>query len=88
MDRIPMTASGYKALEEEISHLKLVERPAGPLLDVGKLCREGFVHLGYPLVEPVYTAGGPSFRGGGARARTCPGSIQAAMTIEIVYCVQ
>ena len=28
MDRIPMTASGYKALEDEISHLKLVERPA------------------------------------------------------------
>ena len=28
MDRIPMTASGYKALEEEISHLKMVERPA------------------------------------------------------------
>ena len=28
MDRIPMTASGYKALEDEITHLKLVERPA------------------------------------------------------------
>ena len=28
MDRIPMTASGYKALEDEISQLKLVERPA------------------------------------------------------------
>jgi transcription elongation factor GreA len=28
MDRIPMTASGYKALEDEISHLKVVERPA------------------------------------------------------------
>ena len=27
MDRIPMTASGYKALEDEIQHLKLVERP-------------------------------------------------------------
>ena len=28
MDRIPMTASGYKALEDEISQLKLIERPA------------------------------------------------------------
>ena len=28
MDRIPMTAAGYKALEEEITHLKVVERPA------------------------------------------------------------
>jgi len=28
MDRIPMTASGYKALEDEISQLKLGERPA------------------------------------------------------------
>jgi len=27
MERIPMTAEGYKALEEEISHLKVVERP-------------------------------------------------------------
>ena len=27
MDRIPMTAAGYKALEDEIQHLKLVERP-------------------------------------------------------------
>ena len=27
MDRIPMTAGGYKALEDEIQHLKLVERP-------------------------------------------------------------
>jgi transcription elongation factor GreA len=26
MDRIPMTASGYKALEDEINHLKNVER--------------------------------------------------------------
>src|SRR5690242_7742709 len=26
MDRIPMTASGYKILEEEINHLKNVER--------------------------------------------------------------
>jgi transcription elongation factor GreA len=28
MERIPMTAGGYKALEDEISHLKVVERPA------------------------------------------------------------
>jgi len=28
MDRIPMTASGFKALEDEIQHLKNVERPA------------------------------------------------------------
>ena len=28
MDRIPMTASGFKALEDEISHLKNVERPS------------------------------------------------------------
>jgi transcription elongation factor GreA len=28
MERIPMTAAGYKALEEEIDHLKGVERPA------------------------------------------------------------
>jgi transcription elongation factor GreA len=28
MERIPMTAAGYKALEDEIQHLKLVERPA------------------------------------------------------------
>ena len=28
MDRIPMTASGFKALEDEITHLKVVERPA------------------------------------------------------------
>ncbi len=28
MERIPMTAGGYKALEEEINHLKTVERPA------------------------------------------------------------
>src|ERR1041385_2503832 len=27
MDRIPMTAAGYKALEDEIQHLKMVERP-------------------------------------------------------------
>jgi transcription elongation factor GreA len=27
MERIPMTASGLKALEEEINHLKTVERP-------------------------------------------------------------
>lgn len=27
MERIPMTADGYKALEEEINHLKTVERP-------------------------------------------------------------
>ncbi|HYK80631.1 MAG TPA: transcription elongation factor GreA [Micropepsaceae bacterium] len=27
MERIPMTAAGYKALEDEIQHLKLVERP-------------------------------------------------------------
>jgi transcription elongation factor GreA len=28
MERIPMTATGYKALEDEISHLKTVERPS------------------------------------------------------------
>src|SRR6185437_6285272 len=28
MERIPMTAAGYKALEDEIQHLKLVQRPA------------------------------------------------------------
>jgi len=28
MERIPMTAAGYKALEDEIQHLKLAERPA------------------------------------------------------------
>lgn len=28
MERIPMTASGYRALEEEINQLKSVERPA------------------------------------------------------------
>ena len=28
MERIPMTAEGYKALEDEIQHLKLVERPS------------------------------------------------------------
>jgi transcription elongation factor GreA len=28
MERIPMTASGFKALEDEISHLKNSERPA------------------------------------------------------------
>ena len=28
MERIPMTAAGYKALEEEVNHLKTVERPA------------------------------------------------------------
>jgi len=28
MERIPMTASGYKALEEEVNHLKTVERPS------------------------------------------------------------
>jgi transcription elongation factor GreA len=27
MDRIPMTQSGFKALEDEISHLKNIERP-------------------------------------------------------------
>ena len=27
MERIPMTAGGYKALEDEINHLKTVERP-------------------------------------------------------------
>jgi transcription elongation factor GreA len=27
MERIPMTAGGYKALEDEINHLKAVERP-------------------------------------------------------------
>ncbi len=28
MERIPMTAAGFKALEDEINHLKTVERPA------------------------------------------------------------
>jgi transcription elongation factor GreA len=28
MERIPMTAGGYQALEEEINHLKSVERPS------------------------------------------------------------
>lgn len=28
MERIPMTAGGFKALEDEINHLKTVERPA------------------------------------------------------------
>ena len=28
MERIPMTAGGYKALEDEINHLKTVERPS------------------------------------------------------------
>ncbi len=28
MERIPMTAAGYKALEDEINHLKSVERPS------------------------------------------------------------
>ena len=28
MERIPMTAGGFKALEEEINHLKTVERPS------------------------------------------------------------
>jgi transcription elongation factor GreA len=28
MERIPMTADGYKALENEVNHLKAVERPA------------------------------------------------------------
>lgn len=28
MERIPMTAGGYKALEDEITHLKTVERPS------------------------------------------------------------
>lgn len=28
MDKIPMTAAGYRALEDEIQHLKMVERPA------------------------------------------------------------
>lgn len=28
MERIPMTAAGYKALENEIAHLKTVERPS------------------------------------------------------------
>jgi len=28
MERIPMTAGGYKSLEDEITHLKTVERPA------------------------------------------------------------
>jgi transcription elongation factor GreA len=27
MEKIPMTAGGYRALEDEIQHLKLVERP-------------------------------------------------------------
>jgi transcription elongation factor GreA len=28
MERIPMTAGGYKAVEDEVTHLKSVERPA------------------------------------------------------------
>lgn len=28
IERLPMTAAGYKALEDEIAHLKSVERPA------------------------------------------------------------
>jgi transcription elongation factor GreA len=28
MERIPMTAAGFKSLEDEINHLKTVERPA------------------------------------------------------------
>ena len=28
MERIPMTAGGFKALEDEVNHLKTVERPA------------------------------------------------------------
>jgi len=28
MERIPMTAGGFKALEEEVNHLKTVERPS------------------------------------------------------------
>ncbi len=28
MDKVPMTATGYKMLEDEIRHLKTVERPA------------------------------------------------------------
>lgn len=28
MERIPMTSGGYKALEDEINHLKTIERPA------------------------------------------------------------
>jgi transcription elongation factor GreA len=28
MDKVPMTADGYKKIEEEIRHLKTVERPA------------------------------------------------------------
>jgi transcription elongation factor GreA len=28
MERIPMTAAGYKALEDEVNHLKSVERPS------------------------------------------------------------
>jgi len=28
MDKIPMTAAGYRALEDEIQHLKMVERPS------------------------------------------------------------
>ena len=28
MERIPMTAAGFKALEDEINHLKSVERPS------------------------------------------------------------
>jgi transcription elongation factor GreA len=27
MDKIPMTAEGYRALEDEVQHLKMVERP-------------------------------------------------------------
>lgn len=39
MERIPMTASGYRALEEEINLLKTVERPA-----VIKLISEARAH--------------------------------------------
>jgi len=39
MERIPMTASGYKALEDEINQLKTVERPA-----VIKLIAEARLH--------------------------------------------
>ena len=28
MDKIPMTVAGYRALEDEIQHLKMVERPS------------------------------------------------------------
>ena len=27
MDKIPMTAEGYRALEDEVQHLKMIERP-------------------------------------------------------------